>query len=175
VCCLLTNFRAGTRKTRGRDLGRPTHFPMITAAVPEVGAGVKHPQVVLPVLGQAKWVATRRGGAETTGGGGGLRLSCGRDACSAGRLFGGTPEHPRNSDFPVTIFTKNAHFLLSSKRPNIRSNHDMALSHLIFSYLIFSYLIFSYLIFSYLIFSYLIFSHKVTPSRRGKQIVLEYR
>jgi len=48
------------------------------------------------------------------------------------------------------------HFLLSSKRPNTRSNHDMALSYLIFSYLIFSQL-------------------KDTPSRRGKQIVLEYR
>jgi len=47
-------------------------------------------------------------------------------------------------------------FLLSSKRPNTRSNHDMVLSYLIFSYLIFSHF-------------------KVTPSRRGKQIVLEYR
>ena len=37
----------------------------------------------------------------------------------------------------VTIFTKNTHFLLSSKRPNTRSNHDMALS---LSYLILPYL-----------------------------------
>jgi len=39
----------------------------------------------------------------------------------------------------VTIFTFTLIFLLSSKRPNIRSNHDMALSYLIFSYLIFSH------------------------------------
>jgi len=48
------------------------------------------------------------------------------------------------------------YFVLSSKCPNTCSNHDMALSYLIFSYLIFSHF-------------------KVTPSRRGKQIVLEYR
>ena len=47
-------------------------------------------------------------------------------------------------------------FLLSPKRPNTRSNHDMALSHLILSYLFFSHF-------------------KVTPSRQGKQIVLENR
>jgi len=35
----------------------------------------------------------------------------------------------------VTIFTFFTHFLLSSKRPNTRSNHDMALSYLILSYL----------------------------------------
>ena len=57
---------------------------------------------------------------------------------------------------PVTIFTFSLVFLLSSKRPNTRSNHDIALSYLILSYLIFSHF-------------------KVTPSRRGKQIVLEYR
>jgi len=34
------------------------------------------------------------------------------------------------------IFT---HFLLSSKRPNTRSNHDMALSYLILSYLFFPF------------------------------------
>jgi len=44
----------------------------------------------------------------------------------------------------VTIFTFFTHFLLSSKRPNTHSNHDMALSYLIFSHF------------------------KVTPSRRGK-------
>jgi len=42
------------------------------------------------------------------------------------------------------------HFLLSSKRPNTRSNHDMALSYLFLSF----------------------HTSKVTPSRRGKQIVL---
>ena len=61
----------------------------------------------------------------------------------------------------VTIFTFTLIFLLSPKRPNTRSNHDMALSYLILSYLILSYLIFSHF--------------KVTPSRRGKQIVLENR
>jgi len=34
----------------------------------------------------------------------------------------------------VTIFTFFTHFLLSSKHPNTRSNHDMALSFLILSY-----------------------------------------
>ena len=57
----------------------------------------------------------------------------------------------------VTIFTLfSLIYLLSSKCPNTRSNHDMVLSYLILSYLIFSHF-------------------KVTPSRRGKQIALEYR
>ena len=58
-------------------------------------------------------------------------------------------------------FHQFTHFLRSSKRPNTHSNHDMALSYLTLSYLILSYLIFSHF--------------KVTPSRRRKQIVLEYR
>jgi len=66
----------------------------------------------------------------------------------------------RNNLFSVTIFTFLLTFLskfvLSSKRPNTCSNHDMALSYLILSYPFFSHF-------------------KVTPSRRGKQIVLEYR
>jgi len=80
-----------------------------------------------------------------------------------------TPEEPGNED-KVEKWQKIAykavgnchdfhlftHFLLSSKCPNTRSNHDMALSYLILSYLFFSHF-------------------KVTPSRRGKQIVLEYR
>jgi len=58
---------------------------------------------------------------------------------------------PAANNFHCHDFHLYTHFLLSSKRPNTCSNHDMA-------------------------FSYLIFSHlKVTPSRRGKQIVLEYR
>jgi len=40
-----------------------------------------------------------------------------------------------SSTLSVTIFTFSLIFLLSSKRPNTRSNHDMALSYLIFSYL----------------------------------------
>ena len=44
-------------------------------------------------------------------------------------------------------------YFLSSKRPNTHSNHDMALSYLIFPFS----------------------KTQVTPSRQGKQIVLEYR
>jgi len=50
------------------------------------------------------------------------------------------------------------HFLLSLKRPNTRSNHDMALSYLILPFLILSF-----------------HTSKVTSSRRGKQIVLKNR
>jgi len=53
----------------------------------------------------------------------------------------------------VTIFTFSLIIFLSSKRPNTRSNHDMALSYLILSF----------------------HTSKSHKSRRGKQIVLEYQ
>ena len=77
-----------------------------------------------------------------------------------------TPDHPLNTSpsslSPMSMFSSDVchdfhilylPFSLSSKRPNTRSNHDMALS--------------------YLFFLFTLQSH--TRQRQGKQIVLEYQ